>query len=118
MELTTEAARHPHVFERAFNTGRIELVDQLYEPDGVLVADGEQLTGRRRADALRAHLDLGAPVRVNPRQVHVSGDIALLIVDWAIEGHIGGTATDVVRRGPDGFWRYVIDNPMGSTMAA
>jgi hypothetical protein len=24
-----------------------------------------------------------------------------------------GTAADVARRGPDGVWRYVIDNPAG-----
>ena len=24
------------------------------------------------------------------------------------------TATDIARRGPDGLWRYLIDNPFGS----
>ncbi|MFJ3969784.1 hypothetical protein ACIPYR_16745 [Streptomyces parvus] len=28
---------------------------------------------------------------------------------------IAGTATDVARRGPDGLWRYVVDNPFGTT---
>ncbi len=27
---------------------------------------------------------------------------------------LSGTATDVVRRGTDGRWRYVIDNPHGT----
>ncbi|EFL19641.1 predicted protein [Streptomyces sp. C] len=27
--------------------------------------------------------------------------------------HVEGTATDVARRGPDGRWRYAIDNPFG-----
>ncbi len=27
--------------------------------------------------------------------------------------HVDGTATDVARRGADGCWRYVIDNPFG-----
>jgi hypothetical protein len=35
--------------------------------------------------------------------------VALLAVDWEIDG----TAVDVARRGPDGGWRYVIDNPFG-----
>ncbi|MFI7698427.1 hypothetical protein [Nonomuraea sp. NPDC049480] len=42
-------------------------------------------------------------------------------MDWVIRGtdgdgqpvHIEGTATDVARRGEDGRWRYVIDNPFG-----
>lgn len=30
---------------------------------------------------------------------------------------LAGTATDVARRGPDGLWRYVIDNPFGTSPA-
>jgi len=59
---------------------------------------------------------------VRPRHVYTTGDLALLIVDWVIDGtdsggravHIEGTATDVARRGEDGRWRYVIDNPFGT----
>jgi hypothetical protein len=29
-----------------------------------------------------------------------------------------GTATDVARRGADGAWRYVIDNPFGTALPA
>ncbi|GAA2416557.1 hypothetical protein GCM10010420_53480 [Streptomyces glaucosporus] len=72
--------------------------------------------------AQTALLGLGLPVTVRPRHTYVAGDIALLIVDWAIEGtgpegervHVEGTATDVARRGADGLWRYVIDNPFGA----
>ncbi|MFD0538567.1 hypothetical protein ACFQY7_37435 [Actinomadura luteofluorescens] len=28
---------------------------------------------------------------------------------------IEGTATDVARRGPDGRWRYAVDNPFGTS---
>jgi ketosteroid isomerase-like protein len=65
---------------------------------------------------------LGMPIEVRPRHVYVADDIALLIVDWSIKGtatggavvDIEGTATDVARRGEDGVWRYVIDNPFGT----
>lgn len=65
---------------------------------------------------------LGVPVSVCPRHVYRSGELALLIIDWVIDGtdregravHVEGTATDVARRGPDGRWRYVIDNPFGT----
>lgn len=39
-----------------------------------------------------------------------------MIVDWELGGEgprVAGTATDVARRGIDGRWRYVIDNPFG-----
>jgi ketosteroid isomerase-like protein len=73
--------------------------------------------------AANGHLQkLGAPISVRPRHVYRNGDLALLIVDWLIDGtdgdgqtvHVEGTATDVARRGPDGRWRYVIDNPFGT----
>ncbi len=66
--------------------------------------------------------DLGIPIRVSPRHVYRNGDLALLIVDWIIDGtgrdgqpvRVEGTATDVARRGSDGRWRYAIDNPFGT----
>ncbi|MCP2165465.1 YybH family protein [Goodfellowiella coeruleoviolacea] len=121
--LSTAAEAHPAAFARAFNTGRGAVVDQLYEPGGLLVPrPGEPVTGAARARANQELLDLGLPIQVRPRHTYVAGDLALLIVDWVIEGtgpdgapvHVAGTATDVARRGADGHWRYVIDNPFGT----
>ena len=30
--------------------------------------------------------------------------------------HLGGSASDIVRRGADGFWRYIIDNNQGTAV--
>ena len=51
------------------------------------------------------------------RHVFVAGDIAEIVLDWSIDGtgpdgehvHPGGSASDIVRRGADGLWRYLID---------
>lgn len=124
--LTTEAAQHPHVFAAAFNSGSPEALARVYAPDAVFVArPGDQVTGPGLAAANAEFQSLGLPVRVSPRHTYVSGDTALLIVDWMIDGtgtdgehvHIEGTATDVARRGSDGLWRYVIDNPFGTARA-
>ncbi|MFQ6850978.1 DUF4440 domain-containing protein [Streptomyces sp. 35M1] len=121
---TTVAAQHPYVLERAFNTVDAEVVDRLYEADALFVPrPGQPTTGPGRITAHRDFLALRVPIRVTPRHTYVSGDLALLIVDWVVEGRaahggqvrIAGTATDVARRGPDGFWRYVVDNPFGTT---
>lgn len=111
----------------AFNTGDPDAVERVYELTGLLIpAPGHVTTGAARREA-NAHLvTLGVPMTVSPRQVYVHDDIALLIVDWAITGittageHIDvrGTATDVARRGTDGCWRYIIDNPFGSAAPA
>jgi hypothetical protein len=98
----------PRLFAEAFNAGD---PTALYEP------------GAQPAE-LAGHLALGLAMTVNTRKVITRGDLALLIVDWRIGGETGtadvtetagvtGTATDVARRGPDGGWRYVIDNPTG-----
>ncbi|OOC54993.1 MULTISPECIES: YybH family protein [Nocardiopsis] len=121
--LTTEAAQHPHVFASAFDSGDPDQVERVYEEDGVLVLEpGNPLTGAARREANAGLMGLGVPVRVTPRHVHVADDIALLIVDRAVRGagddgrevDIRGTATDVARRGADGLWRYVVDNPFGT----
>ncbi|MFJ6611443.1 YybH family protein [Streptomyces sp. NPDC091289] len=123
VQLTTVATEHPYVLERAFNTFDPESVDRLYEADALFVPrPGHPTAGPGRLPAHRDFLALRVPIRVTPRHTYVSGDLALLIVDWVVEGRaahggqvrIAGTATDVARRGPDGFWRYVIDNPFGT----
>ncbi|WP_430497048.1 YybH family protein [Micromonospora trifolii] len=121
--LSDSAAQHPSVFAHAFNSGNVAAVEQVYEPEGLLVAvPGQPVTGAARIAANQRFLDLGIPIEVRPRHVYVADDVALLIVDWTIDGtdrdgrpvHIEGTATDVARRGPDGRWRYIIDNPFGT----
>ncbi|PZS22907.1 MAG: DUF4440 domain-containing protein [Pseudonocardiales bacterium] len=123
--LTNDPSQHPLVFARAFNSGNSDLVEQVYEPAGILVSSpGQPTTGDSRALANKALLDLGLPIDVRPRHIYVAEDIALLIVDWTIDGpgpdgqqvHIEGTATDVARRGNDGLWRYIIDNPFGTAV--
>ncbi|MFC9254178.1 YybH family protein [Amycolatopsis thailandensis] len=112
--LTADPAEHPFVFQAAFNTGSAEILDTVYEPDAVFVRrDGVQVSGAERRSANGRILGLGKPIEVTPRQVRVAGDLVLLVVDWVIEGHLAATATDVARRGEDGLWRYVIDNPFG-----
>jgi ketosteroid isomerase-like protein len=107
-----------------FATGSGELLDHHYEPGAVLVPHpGHPVTGADRVAAHRHLLGFGLPIDAPARRVYVAGDVALLIVDWSVsgtarQGHpvdLRGTATDVARRGADGRWRYVIDNPFGTT---
>jgi ketosteroid isomerase-like protein len=69
-------------------------------------------------------LSLGLPLEAKARHMFVAGDIAQIVLDWSIDGtgpdgehvHLGGSASDVVRRGADGFWRYLIDNNQGTAV--
>jgi ketosteroid isomerase-like protein len=113
LPLATDASDHPHVFARAFNTFDLAELELVYEPDSVLVpSPGRPVTGHERRAANAELQSLGHKIEVRPRHVYECGDIALLIVDWEIPATgITGRATDVARRGEDGYWRYVIDNP-------
>ncbi|MFJ8804551.1 YybH family protein [Streptomyces sp. NPDC102490] len=113
----------PIVFAERFNSGDAAALAQVYEEGAVLVPQpGAPVSGPELHAANGRLQKLGVPVSVRPRHVYRRGDVALLIVDWVIDGigpegesvHVEGTATDVARRGSDGRWRYVIDNPFGT----
>ena len=109
-----------------FNSGKVSEMMTLYEPDAVLIArDGRTVTDRTEIAAQLDHdLKFGLPLEAKARHVFVAGDIAQIVLDWSVDGtgpdgehvHLEGSASDVVRRGEDGFWRYVIDNNLGTAV--
>ena len=109
-----------------FNSGKVSAMMSLYAPDAVLIAnDGRTITDRAEFTAILEHdIKLGLPLKANVRQVFVCGDTAQIVVDWSIDGtgpdgrivHMHGTASDIMRRGADGFWRYIIDNNQGTAV--
>jgi ketosteroid isomerase-like protein len=109
-----------------FNSGKVSAMMTLYEPEAVLIAkDGRTVSGHPQIAAeLERDLRLGLPLQASARHVFVAGDIAEIVLDWSIEGtgpdgehvHLGGSASDVVRRGADGLWRYLIDNNQGTAV--
>ncbi|TLQ42457.1 YybH family protein [Streptomyces marianii] len=118
----SDPAQLPEVFVEAFNAKDLDAIDRLFEPEAVRVlTPGVVVTGDGRRQATSSFLSLGVPIDISVRHTYVYDDIALVIGDFVIDGtkpdgeqvHIEGTATDVARRGSDGLWRYVIDNPPG-----
>ena len=76
------------------------------------------------ATELERDISLGLPLEAKARHVFVAGDIAQIVLDWSIDGtgpdgkhaHLGGSASDILRRGADGLWRYIIDNNQGTAV--
>ena len=107
-----------------FNSGKVSAMLAHFEPEAVFVTrDGRAITDPAAiAVELERDMSLGLPLKAEARHVFVAGDIAQIVVDWSIEGtgpdgehvHIGGSASDIVRRGADGRWRYIIDNNQGT----
>jgi ketosteroid isomerase-like protein len=124
VRLADNAADQVAAYCATFARGSGELLDRHYEAGAVLVPrPGHPVTGvQHRIGAHNHLLGFGLPIEARARHAYVVDDVALLIVDWSIQGtsrhgypvDLRGTATDVARRGTDGRWRYVIDNPFGT----
>jgi ketosteroid isomerase-like protein len=109
-----------------FNSGKVAAMMSLYAPEAVLIAkDGRTISGHTEIAAeLERDLKLGLPLEAKARHVFVADNIAQIVLDWSIDGtgpdgkhvHIGGSASDVLRRGADGRWQYLIDNNQGTAV--
>ena len=109
-----------------FHSDKVSAMMALYDPEAVFIAnDGRTITDHAEIAArLERDLRLGLPLVTNVRHVFVADDIAQIVVDWSIDGrgpdgkhvHLGGSASDIVRRGADGRWRYLIDNNQGTAV--
>lgn len=109
-----------------FNSGKVSAMMGIYEPGAIFVANsGRVITDHAEIAAeLQVDLALGLPLVAKARHVFVAGDIAQIVLDWSIDGtgpdgkhvHRGGSAADILRRGADGLWRYIIDNNQGTAV--
>lgn len=111
-------------FAEAFNSGDIENLMALYEPDAVLVPQPGQVVEGTQAirAALQELLSLKGYMQSENQYALVHGDIALL----RAKVHLAGTGPDgnrleinnhtaeVVRRQTDGRWLYILDHPYGA----
>jgi len=113
------SARKPHeihhIFEAAFNAGDLEAIMALYEPGAVFIPGDRSISGHDAIrDFYRISLSAGSRVTLETRMVVESADgLALLHGAWSLGPPVSseGLSTEVVRRQPDGEWKFVIDNP-------
>lgn len=118
-------ARTPQDVDRLFgeyvNAGDLEKAASLYETVAVLVMPDGELRGAAAirdglADMLRAKLRLHMDVE---KVVQAGEGIAVLYNCWRGTAtgpggdvvEVQGRAIEVVRRQPDGTWRFVLDDP-------
>jgi uncharacterized protein (TIGR02246 family) len=108
-------------FLDAFNAGDIESLVALYEPNAVLVVNGQPVAGQQSIrNAYESFLARRPRMSLKTQSVVVFDDnLAVLHGDWVLEHDAAdettkttrGLSTEVVRRQADGSWRFVIDNP-------
>jgi ketosteroid isomerase-like protein len=120
------AARTPEDVHRLwteyFVAGDLDGLLSLYEPDATFAAQtGASVTGRMAIrEVLAAFIAVRRNFEIEIGRALQSGDLALLVSSWRLEGErrgepyeSSGRTADVVRRQPDGSWLYVIDSPYG-----
>ena len=109
--------------EKAVNSGDVDALVALYEPDACLLGPaGEQSVG---LDAIRATWDemlaVGGSVAMTTLSVAEAGDLAYLSNRWelSIDGAVVASAItgEVARQQADGSWKYVIDNPYAAEVS-
>lgn len=114
-------------FSRLIGEGNVEAALALYEPNAAFVSpDGEVAAG---PEALRSSLESFAALRPaldgDIESVVVAADTALVVNRWNLRGsdpdgnevEMAGKSADVMRRGADGRWRILIDDPWGASRA-
>jgi uncharacterized protein (TIGR02246 family) len=114
------------LFAKHTNAGDLEALLSLDEPVCSMVQrDGTVAVGRDAIRAAFVRLLAAAPkVDVAVTKVVAAGDdLAMLYSDWtmSLAGRNGGRvdsegqAIEIVRRQPEGTWRFVLDDPFART---
>jgi len=107
----------------AISAGDLEAALAFYEPEARLVAEpGNVVPGTEAIREVMSHFLALRPTLTLEKVTAVqAGDIAMLASTWSLVGtgpdgkpvRMSGQGREVVRRQPDGTWRFVIDAPNG-----
>lgn len=112
------------VFGERFNARDAKGLLELYEPNAVFTFDGEsKAVGTEQIEGALAGF-LAAPLKFEGSyvNVYVTGDTALARMKYKLHDSQAGTtsegiSTEVMRRGADGKWRFLIDDASGGSRA-
>jgi ketosteroid isomerase-like protein len=99
--------------------GDLDALMSLYEPHAYFASgpESQHVGAPAIRDALRQLIDSGATLKLELREIRQADDIAMVsntatLTTSAPESEpVIATSTEILRRQPDGGWRYLIDDP-------
>jgi uncharacterized protein (TIGR02246 family) len=109
-------------WRKAFLAGDADAIAELYEEDAIFAAPSMEIVARGRPAIREAWAAIVArgkadAVDIIERDEQIVGDIAYAHQHGVIHGRFDGEpadlpfrTTEVMRRGADGTWRYVVDH--------
>jgi ketosteroid isomerase-like protein len=106
------------------NTGNLDALMSLYESSAAFATQPGSLAHGLRGvrDGLAGFIAMKGTLNLKVTRVLEASGLALVIGEWSFVGtgpdgqpvRLTGHSADVLRRQPDGSWRFVIDNPWGT----
>jgi uncharacterized protein (TIGR02246 family) len=111
-------------FATAFNSGNVDAIMALYEPEATLVPQPGQIVQGRDAirEALLQFLALKGTMEVKSIFTVRGPGVALTRGQWKLSGtgpdgkpiEMTGHSVEVVRQQPNGEWLLAVDHPFGA----
>ena len=112
-------------FMERFNARDQSGLADLYTDDAVFTYDGiEKAVGRQQIEgAIAGFMAAGLTFKGEFVSVYLAGDTAMTRMKWELIEASGsrmsaGISAEVLRRGADGKWRFLIDDAGGGSRAA
>jgi ketosteroid isomerase-like protein len=106
------------------NSGDLEGLLPLYETEAAFATEPGSLAhgGSGVREALAGFISMNGELDLRVTRVLEVDDLALVMGVWSFDGtgpdgepvRLESRNADVLRRQPDGTWRFVIDNPWGT----
>ncbi len=110
------------LFGEALNSGNLEGLVALYEPDASFNPEpGQEIHGHVAIrQALAGFLIMNPSITLDTKVLAQTADVALCTANWHLTGtgpdgpvELNGQSVEVARKQPDGSWLFIIDNPFG-----
>jgi uncharacterized protein (TIGR02246 family) len=106
------------------NSGDLDSLMPLYESEAAFVPEPGRLAPGEPGirEALNGFISMNGKLDIDVTRILEVDDLALVIGVWSFDGtgpdgepvRLEAKNADVLRRQPDGTWRFVIDNPWGT----